>query len=171
MSGQLTVHLRSFIHNCKLSSMKPELVCRASSNGVLILRGDNVQFYPKRERAKFPAKGMTEDELFIKHCLCGIKHLTPSEINCLSDEQIQNIIQLNKRAMTKIVRMKEEVAHKWSEVALRGFIQKGTKFSKEGGKDFYVKDFVINDIRELQLDIDIPRPVLIAELMRLRTTT
>lgn len=100
---------------------------------------------------------MTEDETFIKRCLCGIKHIPPEELHTMSEEEIQGIIRLNKLAMTRIVRLKEEIAKGWTSSLLKPLLH-----------NRMARQLVIEDVQELYLDIDIPRPLLINALMQLK---
>lgn len=144
--------------------MKPRLVCRASDKGVLVIyHGRNI-FYPKMIGGKFPAKKMTEDEKFIKYCLSGIRHLTPEEIQQLGPGEIEEIIALNKKALTILVHLKAEVAEYWTRSFLKPFLGKRMPTSETE----WVDNLIIDDIRDLQLDIEIPRPILFNELLKLK---
>ena len=138
---------------------KHTLVCKASKKGVLVLGKKRNYFYPKTLKGKQPHPRLTRDEQFIKHCISGVKKLTADELRGMSPEQIQEIDKLHKKAMTIIVRMKAEVALAWSKGALKPFCNRSG-----------INELVIDDIEEQFLEIDIPRPILIARLLELRET-
>lgn len=142
---------------------RPVLVCRASNKGVLILREEGNTFYPRTRGGKAPARWLEEDELFIKHCLSGVRKMTPEELQQLPPEQVRKIDALNRKALTKIIHLKRDIAHSWTQCAVRPFgnipISKTEKIS----------DLIVDDRdKDLYLDIDIPRPLLIQELMKLK---
>lgn len=141
---------------------EPILVCKASPEGVLVIdRGHNV-FYPKVLKGKLPAKQFTEDERFLHYCFSGIKRVNPDELRRMTPDHIQYIEQLNKRAMSVIVRLKEQIAHDWSVGILKPWLCYGKNYRST------ITQLVIDDIREIQLPIDIPRPILINELLKLK---
>lgn len=138
------------------------LVCKASAEGVLLVGGGYNVFYPKTSRGKLPAKQPTEDERFLHYCFSGIKRVNPEEVRRMTPEHIQYIEHLNKRAMSVIVRLKEQIAHDWSIGILKPWLACGRKHQG------LINQLVIDDIREVQLPIDIPRPILINELLKLK---
>ncbi len=145
---------------------KPTLVCRASKAGVLILGKKNNTFYPNILKGKLPAKRLTSDEQFIRQCLSGIKNMPREELERLSPRDIEQIEQLHKKAMTRIVRMKEEIARKWTEGILKPYLNKRIPTSEHE----MMNELVIRDLEDMHLELDIPRPFLIRELLQLRET-
>lgn len=141
---------------------QPVLACRASNKGVLVIdttRGTNV-FHSNQRRKGYQFTGeVTEDEQFIRYCLTGLKRMTPQELHALHPDQIRAIDQLHKKALSRIIRLKGEIAKSWSKQVLKPFEQKHKAC---------VQELIIDDIREIQLDIDIPRPILLHELFKLR---
>lgn len=109
-----------------------------------------------------PLESMPEDELLIRYAYYGIKHLSARELSRFSIDDVQEIMDLHLRARTLIVRLKKEIAHAWSVRVLRPFL--GRKLSRTER----VADLVINDVVDLQLDIVIPRPLLIEQIRLLR---
>lgn len=137
---------------------RPTLVCKASKEGVLIVRREGNLFFPK-DRRDSPSPRMSDEEMFIRYCVSGTKRIPPRELQRLTPEKIREIDQLHRRTMTIIVRMKEEIAKSWTTNVMRPFARKRI-----------AHELIIDDIRDLQLDIDIPRPVLISKLMELQGT-
>lgn len=135
---------------------RPTLVCKASEEGVLIVRRNGNLFFPKG-RKEPPLPRMSEEEMFIRYCVSGTKRIPPRELQRLTPEKIREIDQLHRKTMTIIVRMKEEVAKSWTTNVMRPFARKRI-----------AHEMIIDNIRELQLDIDIPRPVLIGRLLGLQ---
>lgn len=144
--------------------MKPTLVCKASNKGVLIIGKGCNTFYPNVIKGKAPAKNVTEDEQFIRYCLSGIKKMSPEEVSSLHPDRIREIQGLNRRALTTIVRLKRDVANSWSKGVLKPFLEKCTRISEHET----VKDLIIDDVKDLQLDIDIPHSLLVSELLKLK---
>lgn len=142
--------------------MNATLVCKGSKRGVLDMSDGHIHFYPSHIPE---AEGeLGEDEIFLHYCMCGTRRMTPSERREMGPEALQQIDELNKRALTVIVKLKIQIANIWSRRMLKPFM--GRPISKTET----ISDLIIDDIRDLQLDIVIPRPVLINALVRLKKT-
>lgn len=144
------------------------LMARATRDGILVVKKGHNTFYPK-EHHELRRGPLSEDEIFLRMCFQGTRWMNERELRELHPDRIVEIEHLHKKALTIIVKLKEEIARSWTLAALSGFLRKNTRFPGTADRHLVMmSDFVIDDIQELRLDIDIPRPLLIERLLALK---
>ena len=148
---------------------RPVLVCRASNRGILIIGKEGETFYPKGAYPRvlwedLPERRHYREEEFINECMKAVAMRDPRYLSSLPPEKARRMKFLCNKTVGIMLKLKLEAANSWSKGALRPFLKKHVAISKSER----VSDLIINDLNDLRLDIEIPRPVLVTELLRLK---
>lgn len=154
-------------------SSRPVLVCRASKQGIVFIGENNNRPYPWSELMRelwedLPRNDkMSEDEAFIDECMRSFCISDPRFLNSLPPREAKRMKWL--RVMTKnvMVDLKVQAAHNWSKRVLNPWLNRHIPISKTER----VSDLLIKDADDGYLDINIPRPVLIDALLRMKART
>lgn len=146
----------------------PTLICSATPHGVTIYAGPYAGFYPKSQRLKEGHhRFFCGDEQFLEFCLHGTKHIPLSKLEKMDLARITYIKELNRKALSLIVNLKKDIAVRWSREILAPW--KGKCIHCSDGQ-FPIDLLLIHnhDLEEMRMDIQIPRPILISQLLTLK---
>lgn len=136
--------------------MKPQLVCKATPKGVTILEGKKIMHYSgKSELVPRKRYDKDSDERFIEYCLYGTRKIPIFVLKEMTAGEVSKIRDLHKRSTLAIISLKEEIVKSWTKPF-------GSYRSPIG------KALQIKDLRDIYVEIYIPRPLLINELLKLK---